>query len=156
MSTSCRVLPWCQSAWLSSDLAAKLRRTERCGYQRSVHTTQAGIQCSSSDVICPIDDDFYHVFLDTGNVMTVDLTFNQQSDAGDLDLHLIDATGTDLTPCGPDNLDGCTAANGQGNVSNEHYVFTTPAGCDSTCDYYVVVRGFNGATNAYSIHIGVQ
>ena len=111
---------------------------------------------SSSDVICPNDDDFYHVFLDTGNVMTVDLTFNQQSDAGDLDLHLIDATGTDLTPCGPDNLDGCTAANGQGNVSNEHYVFTTPAGCDSTCDYYVVVRGFNGATNAYSIHIGVQ
>ena len=107
-------------------------------------------------MICPNDDDFFHVSLATGSVMTVDLTFDQTSEAGNLDLHLLDATGNDLTPCSPASPATCTAADGQGDVSNEHYVFTTPAGCDNDCDYYVVVRGFNGATNSYSIHIGVQ
>ena len=111
---------------------------------------------STGDVICPNDDDFFHVSLATGSVMTVDLTFDQTSEAGNLDLHLLDATGNDLTPCSPASPATCTAADGQGDVSNEHYVFTTPAGCDNDCDYYVVVRGFNGATNSYSIHIGVQ
>jgi hypothetical protein len=93
--------------------------------------------------------------LTSGQTMTVDLTFTQASEAQDLDLHLY-LDGTDLTPCDVNDVADCSVANGQGSTSNEHTVFTAPDGCENGCDYYVVVRGWDGASNAYDINIGVQ
>jgi hypothetical protein len=46
----------------------------------------------------------------------------------------------------------CSIAHGQGAVSNEHAEYTaTTAG-----DFYVVVRGYNGATNTYGLSLGIQ
>jgi hypothetical protein len=111
---------------------------------------------SSDDEICPNNDDWYHVLLFTGQTMTVDLTFTQSDESGDLDLHLYSDGTTDLTPCDVNNPDGCSIANGQGAQSNEHTSFTVPSGCTSGCDYYVVVRGWDGATNNYSIAIDAE
>ena len=61
-----------------------------------------------------------------------------------------------LWPCSYDDPSMCTSAHGQGAVSNEHAVYTTPTGCESGCDYYVVVRGYNGSTNDYDIALQVQ
>ena len=111
---------------------------------------------STSNVICPNNDDWYHVSLLSGQTMTVDLTFTQTDSTGDLDLHLYADGSTDLTPCDVSNPAGCAIANGQGASSNEHSTFTAPSSCDAGCDYYVVVRGYNGATNSYGIAIDAQ
>jgi hypothetical protein len=47
----------------------------------------------------------------------------------------------------------CTAAQGQGASSNEHYSFTAPAACASLCTYYVAVHGWRSSQNSYSISI---
>jgi hypothetical protein len=111
---------------------------------------------ADDDMICPNDDDWYHVLLFTGQTMTVDLTFEQDDESGNLDLHLYSDGTTDLTPCGVDDPEDCSVAAGQGDTSNEHTAFTAPDGCDDGCDYYVVVRGFDGATNSYAIAIDAQ
>ncbi|MFT3699869.1 MAG: PPC domain-containing protein [Kofleriaceae bacterium] len=105
--------------------------------------------------ICPNDDDWYSVPLYTGDKLTMDLTFTQTTSAGDIDLHLYKDT-VDQWPCDINNIGGCSVDHGQGSQSNEHAVFTAPAGCDAGCNYYVVVRGFNGATNAYGLTLGIQ
>ena len=110
---------------------------------------------STGNVICSDDDDWYSVPLFTGDKLTVDLTFTQSNDAQDLDLHLY-KDSLDLTPCSAADPSTCTVEHGQGAVSNEHTTFTTPAGCDLGCNYYVVVRGYNHSTNAYDIAINVQ
>jgi hypothetical protein len=110
---------------------------------------------STGNQICANDDDWYKVRLFTGDVLTVDLTFTQVSFDQDLDLHLYKG-GVDLTPCDTSNPAQCSVANGQGAVSNEHTSFTVPAGCSSGCDYFVVVRGYDGSKNAYDIKIKVQ
>jgi hypothetical protein len=110
---------------------------------------------STANKTCKNDDDWYHVPLFTGDVMTVDLTFTQSDSTQDLDLHLY-RDSIDLTPCDTSNPSTCSTANGQGASSNEHTTFTAPAGCSSGCDYYVVVRGYNGSTNSYAINIGIQ
>ena len=63
---------------------------------------------------------------------------------------------TDLWPCSPTNVAACTPAHGQGAVSNEHAVFDVPAGCAAGCDYFVVVRGYDGSQNSYGVTIKVQ
>ncbi len=89
--------------------------------------------------------------------LTVDLTFVQNNSMQDLDLHLINHNGTDLTPCHESNPATCTAQDGQGAQSNEHYEYTAPqSGCATGCDYYVVVHGFNGSQNTYDIAISIQ
>jgi hypothetical protein len=76
---------------------------------------------------------------------------------GDLDLHLYDSPTHDLWPCSPDDAAGCTAAHGQSGDANEHAEYTVPSGtCQSGCDYYVVVRGWDGDTNTYGITLTVQ
>jgi len=110
---------------------------------------------SSSNKICPADDDWYHVPLYTGDVMTVDLTFTQASDTQDLDVHLYKGS-VDLWPCSADDPTTCSTSHGQSGTSNEHATFTAPAGCDAGCDYYVVVRGFDNSSNSYGIKINVQ
>ena len=110
---------------------------------------------SSGDVICPDDDDWYSVPLVTGDVLTVDLAFTQSTATQDLDLHLY-KDSVDLTPCDVSDPTTCTVEHGQGGVSNEHTVFTVPAGCDAGCNYYVVVRGYDHSSNSYAIAIDIQ
>jgi len=86
----------------------------------------------------------------------MDLTFTQATSAQDIDLHLY-KDFTDLWPCSPTDLSGCSSAHGQSADANEHAEYTVPAGtCASGCDYYVVVRGWDGATNTYGINLSVQ
>ncbi|HEU0036492.1 MAG TPA: hypothetical protein VFQ53_38030 [Kofleriaceae bacterium] len=110
---------------------------------------------STSNVVCENDDDWYAVPLFTGEKMTVDLTFTQANAQQDLDLHLF-KNGVDLTPCSVDDPSTCSIANGQSADSNEHTVFTAPAGCESGCDYFVVVRGYDGSSAPYAISIEIQ
>ena len=111
---------------------------------------------TTAQKICPNDDDWFKVKLYANEQLTMDLTFTQSTQAGDLDLHLYQ-NSTDLWPCDPTtNIASCTSAHGQGATSNEHAVFTAPATCTSGCDYDVVVRGFAGATNTYALKLGIQ
>ncbi len=111
---------------------------------------------ATTQKICTNDDDWYKVRLYGGEKLTMDLTFTQASDAQDLDLHLF-KDFTDLWPCSPTDLDGCSSARGQSADANEHAEYVVPTGtCSSGCDYYVVVRGWDGATNTYGITLKVQ
>jgi hypothetical protein len=113
---------------------------------------------SNGNAICGGDDDWYHVMLWSGEVMTIDLVFAQSNDGEDLDLHLI-RNGEDLWPCSVSNPATCSPAHGQGGVSNEHATFTAPAGpggCDAGCSYFVVVHGFDGSSNDYQLRVGIR
>jgi hypothetical protein len=111
---------------------------------------------ATTQKICTNDDDWYKVRLYEGETLTMDLTFTQTSDTQDLDLHLY-KDFTDLWPCSPTDVTGCTSAHGQSADANEHAAYTVPTGtCASGCDYYVVVRGWDGASNTYGITLNVQ
>lgn len=107
---------------------------------------------STGNTICPNDDDWFHVVLFTGQTLSVDLTFTQTDETGDLDLHLYQGS-LDLTPCDLDNPFDCSPDLGQSASAPEHMTYVVGAGCESGCDYDVVVRGWAGATNNYSIAI---
>ncbi len=107
-------------------------------------------------MICGGDDDWYEVALYTDETIVVDLDFVQSSPDEDLDLHFHDDAGVDLTPCEEDAPGTCTAAQGQGTGSDEHYEFTVDeAGC-SPCTYYVRVHGWDGAENDYGLTLALQ
>jgi hypothetical protein len=108
--------------------------------------------------ICTNDDDRYRVHLFTGDRLVVDLSFIQSSFDEDLDLHLLDEFDFDLTPCSEAEPELCTSAQGQSADSNEHYEYLVPStdGCSGGCDYFVIVRGWDGSTNDYDISIDVQ
>jgi hypothetical protein len=111
---------------------------------------------ATSQKICTNDDDWYKVRLYEGDKLTMDLAFTQPTSANDIDLHLY-KDFTDLWPCSPEAPLGCTAAHGQSGSANEHAEYTVPTGtCASGCDYYVVVRGWAGATNTYGITLKVE
>ena len=106
---------------------------------------------STGNVVCPNDDDWYKVSLTAGQKLTIDLTFTQDNAQEDLDVHLYQGF-TDLWPCSVSDPSTCSIAHGQGAVSNEHAEFTaTTAG-----DYYVVIRGYDGATNSYGLALRKQ
>jgi hypothetical protein len=107
---------------------------------------------STGNSICPNDKDWFRVNLNAGQKLTVDLLFEQNAATEDLDIHIHNAGGIDLTPCEPGNTDGCTEERGQGIDSNEHTVFTAP----TTGTYFFVVVGYNGSSNMYSINTSVQ
>ncbi|HLL25117.1 MAG TPA: PPC domain-containing protein, partial [Kofleriaceae bacterium] len=110
---------------------------------------------STANQSCANDDDYYKVRLTTGKKLIMDLAFTQSNSQQDLDLHLYQGS-TDLWPCDVMDPSMCSSARGQGAVSNEHAEFTAPAGCNAGCDYYVVVRGYNGSSNSYGITLKVQ
>lgn len=110
---------------------------------------------SAARQICAGDDDWYRVLLFNGEVMTVDLTFTQAAADQDLDIHLYDSAGTNLTPCSPTSPGTCNLTNGQSADSNERFTFTGPAACSNLCTYYVVVRGWDDSENRYDIRIEV-
>jgi hypothetical protein len=111
---------------------------------------------ATNQKICTNDDDWYKARLYDGDKLTMDLTFTQPTSANDIDLHLY-KDFTDLWPCSPEAPTGCSAAHGQSASANEHAEYTVPSGtCASGCDYYVVVRGWAGATNTYGITLKVE
>jgi hypothetical protein len=98
--------------------------------------------------ICSGNDDFFAVRLGAGQHIVVDVTFVQQSSDQDLDIHFYAPDGqTDLTPCPP-----CDVTNGQSAWGSEHFERTVTA----AATYYVIVRGYNGSANQYSISIAIQ
>ena len=111
---------------------------------------------STMNQICANDDDWYKVLMFDGEVTTADVTFMQASSAQDLDVHWYNSGGTDLTPCSPADPSMCNLTNGQSATANERFTFTAPAACSTLCTYYLVVRGWNGAQNAYDISMTVQ
>jgi hypothetical protein len=113
------------------------------------------IYTASNRTICT-NDDWYEVGLFAGERVIVDLTFTQSNSQQDLDLHWHNSAGTDLTPCTEANPSTCTTAQGQSATSNEHFEFTAPAGCSAGCDYYLVVHGWAGSRNTYSLRIEIQ
>jgi hypothetical protein len=110
---------------------------------------------STMNQFCTNDDDWFKVLMFDGEVVTADLTFMQATSAQDLDVHWYNAAGTDLTPCTPAMPGTCNLTNGQSADANEHFTFTAPAACSTLCTYYLVVRGWDGATNRYDITINV-
>ena len=111
---------------------------------------------STGNMSCANDDDYYKVKLTSGKKLVMDLAFTQSNSQQDLDIHLYQGF-TDLWPCDFANPSMCTSARGQGAVSNEHAEFTAPTSCGTAgCDYYVVVRGYNGSSNSYGITLKVQ
>jgi hypothetical protein len=111
---------------------------------------------ATNQKICTNDDDWYKVRLYSGEKLTINLSFTQTSINEDLDLHLY-KDFTDLWPCSPSNPSQCSAARGQSATANEQAIYTVPTGtCTSGCDYYVVVRGWDGAANTYGITLKVE
>src|SRR5690606_21427395 len=118
--------------------------------------TDYPLHTESGQKICTNDDDWYHVRLYEGEKLTIDVSFTQASFAEDLDVHLY-KDFTDLWPCSPTDFLECSAARGQSATANEHAEYTVPTGtCASGCDYYVVVRGWDGASNSYGITLTVE
>jgi hypothetical protein len=110
---------------------------------------------STMNKICTDDDDWFKVLMFDGEVITADVTFTQATSAQDLDVHWYNSAGTNTTPCSPATPGTCNLANGQSADSNERFTFTAPAACSTLCTYYLVVRGYDHATNSYDITISV-
>lgn len=112
---------------------------------------------STANKICPNNDDWYKVTLFNSDVLTMNLTFTQSDYTQDLDLHLYDSPFNDLWPCSVDDPLECSTSRGQSATSNEAATYTAPStGCTAGCTYYVVVRGWDGASNSYDISLGIQ
>ncbi len=109
----------------------------------------SGAYTSDTNAICAYDEDWYRVDLFDGETLHVALSFEQASPQEDLDI-LLYRGSTLLTQCTELDVSGCTD-NGQSSTSNERlsYAVTT------TGAHYVVVRGFDGASNLYDICIGL-
>ncbi len=122
-------------------------------YSQSRPTTFPSFS-STGNVTCPNDDDWYKVQVFDGDHIVADLS---SAESGDLDLHLYTSEFSELYPCSIDNPSMCSTAHGSGPGPNEHLEYDVTSGCSSGCDYYFVVRGYNGAQNSnYGIDIQVQ
>ena len=97
--------------------------------------------------LCPNNEDWYAINLDAGDTLEALLLFDQPGPEQDLDLHLHNSSGTDLTPCPP-----CDVNNGQSGSPDELMEYTV----STTDTYYVVVRGFEGASAEYLLGLEVR
>jgi hypothetical protein len=114
------------------------------------------MHASTNQKICTNDDDWYKVRLWGNEKLTMDMTPVMGAPPGDLDFHLY-KDFTDQWPCSIDDPSMCSSARGQSSGTTEHAVYTVPAGtCASGCDYYVVVRGWDGASTSYNVNLLVE
>ncbi len=120
--------------------------------QATVVDLDVGVFDQTGLTLCQADEDWFRVELDNSELLAVDLTFDQGTN-GDLDIHLFDSNNVDLTPCGPGNVSSCATDNGQSGTSNESAIFEAPATGCTPCEFFVVVKGFNGDENDYGIRI---
>ena len=102
--------------------------------------------------ICSWDEDWYKLNLPAAQDVKVTLKFAQASTNEDLDLLLYRGT-TLLTPCDEFVPDDCDPNNGQSSSSNEIMRFNTETNAG---EYFIVVRGWNGAENTYDLCIGLN
>jgi hypothetical protein len=96
------------------------------------------------------------VLVQAGDRLEVQLTFQQSDAAQDLDLHLHDEAGEDLTPCTETASSTCKPSNGQSRTATEQLIYDLGSHCPVGCYYYVVVHGWNDAENDYDIRIALQ
>jgi len=104
---------------------------------------------SLGNTICGGNDDWYSVRLTRGQMVIVELSFIMSAPDEDLDLHFLDQSMTDLTPCTEADPSTCSAFQGQSLDSNEYYDHTV----EMSGTYYIVVHGFDGSENNYDIRI---
>jgi hypothetical protein len=116
-------------------------------------TVSPGPFVSNGNQICAGDDDWYRIELFTGERIIVDLLFEHIADGEDLDLHLLNAALTDLTPCSETSPATCSAAQGQGTDSNEHLEARVTGTDCAPCTFFLVVHGWAGSENDYSLRI---
>ena len=95
--------------------------------------------------ICKDDTDVYLVDLNQGDLLVVDLAFDQTSSDEDLDVFIHDMNNTRLTPC-------CDLGNGQSVTSDEHLEFSVPM----TGRYAIVVEGYGNSQNQYMIGVEIR
>ncbi|MBI4956744.1 MAG: pre-peptidase C-terminal domain-containing protein [Myxococcales bacterium] len=110
----------------------------------------AGTYHSTTNAICAGDEDWFEVYMYTGETLYSTLAFTQSNGQEDLDL-LIYRNGVNLTGCSEQTPAGCDAANGQSGGSNE--TMTWPIA--ETGYYYLVVHGWNGSENLYDFCAGL-
>jgi len=101
---------------------------------------------SDGNQICSGDDDWYELYLYEGEVLHASLGFALDGPSQDLDFHVMDAGGADLTPCSVDEPWECSD-NGQSSGAGEALELT--AASEGT--YYLVVRGWDSAENSYDL-----
>ncbi len=105
---------------------------------------------STTNAICAEDDDWYEVYLFSGETLYSTLTFLQTNGMEDLDLYIYQGS-TNLTGCDEQNPWVCDSQNGQSGTSDE----TLTWAITQTDTYYVVVHGWQGSENLYDICIGL-
>lgn len=104
---------------------------------------------AAAQQICSMDDDWYKVTMFKDETIVATLKFTQTKYSEDLDLYLYDPAGVQLTKCTEADETGCDPANGQSANSNENLSYKIP----TSGDYFIVVHGWDGATNKYDICI---
>jgi hypothetical protein len=112
----------------------------------------SGVFRSRDQQICAFDEDWYEVYVYAGEEVWVTLDFQQDAPDGDLDLMLVDGDGYILAGCTEDDPSWCDGWNGQSATSDEQMGLEIGA----TDTYYVIVRGWDGATNDYDVCIGLS
>lgn len=124
---------------------------DNAGQARNAYMTESTPYKSSTNAICPWNEDWFGVYMLDGETLYASVAFDQANSKEDLDIILYKGA-TNLTPCDETTDTGCNKQNGQSWTSNERLVWpNTTEGM-----YYVVVRGFNGSENLYDICIGLQ
>ncbi len=110
----------------------------------------------SYGVICPGDSDFFAFDVYAGEVIGVELLFEQRNILEDLDLRLYDQNENLLTPCSEEEPELCRPEHGQSSTSNEFLEYHVEDPSCFPCTYYIEVRGFAGASNFYEIRLGLS
>ena len=103
--------------------------------------------------ICAWNEDWYEVYLLANEDLYVTLDFAQTTAEQDLDLMLIDYYGYIVLGCDEYDPSWCDPSNGQSGTADETLQFANGSWDDS---YYVIVRGWSGAENAYDICLGLS
>ena len=137
--TSCAEPPWSETC-----VDDRNEDDDDIGGARAA-AVDAGPYRSQGNSICS-DDDWYAVTLDAGQTLHATLAFGVSGPGQDLDFHVHDASGVDLTPCSVEAPWECSA-NGQSGGAGERMQFTA----EESDTYYLVVRGWDGSTNAYDL-----
>jgi hypothetical protein len=106
----------------------------------------------SDRTICEGDEDWYWLELKAGDTLYATLRSpDPGKDNGDLDFHFYRGD-VDTTPCDFDVP--CTADRGQTASADENAVYKDEITVDG--DYYLVVKGYQGATNDYDLCVSLE
>ncbi|HOX46550.1 MAG TPA: pre-peptidase C-terminal domain-containing protein [Myxococcota bacterium] len=96
-------------------------------------------QALTDRIVCANDDDWYMLYMYSGERLLVDATFTHAD--GDLDLKLYEAGVT------PDTLVQHQLASSTSSQDNEHIEYVVV----EDGDYYIRVYGYGGASNTYAL-----